>query len=331
MAAKKYDKSFMLGLYEKMHRVRKFEEKAAECFMKSMLAGNIHLCIGQEASVVGCTAALRESDFITSTHRGHGHLLAKGAKSDRMMAELFGKKTGYCGGKGGSMHAADITLGILGANGIVGAGIPIATGSGMASKIMGTDEVTLCFFGDGASNQGTFHESINMAAAWDLPVVYVCENNNYGVSTEIHSVTNTENIAVRAKGYGIPGVTVDGCDVIAVYEAVKKAVEHARSGKGPYLVETMVYRWQGHYCGDPAVYRPKEYVERAHENCPIKRFGKVLLEGGYATEEELNAIDKAMFDEIEAATAAADAADYPDASEALTDVYASDNERSVAR
>lgn len=326
-----YEKDFLLQLYGGMVRVRRFEEKAADCFTKGMLAGNIHLCIGQEASVVGSNAALRPTDFITSTHRGHGHLLGKGADSKKMMAELFGKATGYCGGKGGSMHAADVSLGILGANGIVGAGIPIAAGSAMASKIQGTDEVTLCFFGDGASNQGTFHESINMAAAWKLPVVFLCENNHYGVSTEIHRVTNTDSIAVRAKAYDIPGVTVDGSDVLAVYEAVKKAVEHARSGKGPYLVENVVYRWQGHYCGDPAAYRPKEYLEEAHEHDPIANFRKKLLADGKATEAELDAVEQAMADEIEAAYEFADSSPYPDVSEAFTDVYCEDNEECVAR
>ena len=326
-----YEKDFLLQLYGGMVRVRRFEEKAADCFTKGMLAGNIHLCIGQEASVVGSNAALRPTDFITSTHRGHGHLLGKGADSKKMMAELFGKATGYCGGKGGSMHAADVSLGILGANGIVGAGIPIAAGSAMASKIQGTDEVTLCFFGDGASNQGTFHESINMAAAWKLPVVFLCENNHYGVSTEIHRVTNTDSIAVRAKAYDIPGVTVDGSDVLAVYEAVKKAVEHARSGKGPYLVENVVYRWQGHYCGDPAAYRPKEYLEEAHEHDPIANFRKKLLADGTATEAELDAVEQAMADEIEAAYEFADSSPYPDVSEAFTDVYCEDNEECVAR
>ena len=326
-----YEKDFLLGLYGGMVRVRRFEEKAADCFTKGMLAGNIHLCIGQEASVVGSNAALRPTDYITSTHRGHGHLLAKGADSGKMMAELFGKSTGYCGGKGGSMHAADVSLGILGANGIVGAGIPIATGSGMASKIKGTDEVTLCFFGDSASNQGTFHESINMAAAWKLPVVYLCENNHYGVSTEIHRVTNTENLSVRAKAYDIPGVTVDGSDVLAVYEAVKAAVDRARSGEGPSLVENLVYRWQGHYCGDPAVYRPKEYLEEAHEHDPIANFRKKLLADGTATEAELDAVDQQMADEIEAAYEFADSSPYPDPSEAFTDVYCEDNERCVAR
>ena len=326
-----YEKDFLLGLYGGMVRVRRFEEKAADCFTKGMLAGNIHLCIGQEASVVGSNAPLRPRDYFTSTHRGHGHLLAKGADSGKMMAELFGKSTGYCGGKGGSMHAADVSLGILGANGIVGAGIPIATGSGMASKIKGTDEVTLCFFGDSASNQGTFHESINMAAAWKLPVVYLCENNHYGVSTEIHRVTNTENLAVRAKAYDIPGVTVDGSDVLAVYEAVKAAVDRARSGEGPSLVENLVYRWQGHYCGDPAVYRPKEYLEEAHEHDPIANFRRKLLADRTATERELDAIDQQMADEIEAAYEFADSSPYPDPSEAFTDVYCEDNERCVAR
>lgn len=326
-----YSKDMLLELYRRMLRVRRFEETAANCFTKGMLAGNIHLCIGQEASVVGSCAALRETDFITSTHRGHGHLLAKGAKSDKMMAELFGKSTGYCKGKGGSMHAADVNLGILGANGIVGAGIPIATGSGYASLLLGTDDVTLCFFGDAASNQGTFHESLNMAAAWHLPVVYVCENNCYGVSTEIHRVTNTDSIAVRAKAYDIPGVTVDGCDVLAVYEAVKAAVEHARSGKGPYLVETKVYRWWGHYCGDPCAYRPKEYLEEGHAHDPIVLLREKLLSDGIATEAELQEAEQAMTDEIAAAYDFACNSPYPDRAEAMTDVYFEDNERCVVR
>lgn len=326
-----YSKDFLLELYRRMLRVRRFEERAADCFTKGMLAGNIHLCIGQEASVVGSCAALRETDYITSTHRGHGHLLAKGAKSDKMMAELFGKTTGYCKGKGGSMHAADVNLGILGANGIVGAGIPIATGSGYAARLLQTDDVTLCFFGDAASNQGTFHESLNMAAAWKLPVVYVCENNHYGVSTEIHRVTNTDSIAVRAKAYDIPSVTVDGCDVLAVYEAVSKAVEYARSGKGPYLVENLVYRWWGHYCGDPCAYRPKEYLEEGHAHDPIALMREKLLTGHIAGEAELQEAEKAMADEINAAYEFANNSPYPDAAEALTDVYSEENERCVVR
>lgn len=325
-----YSKEFILKLYEEMIRIRDFETKASECFTKGMLAGNIHLSIGQEATAVGGCGALEERDFITSTHRGHGHCIAKGAQTDKMLAEIFGKKTGYCQGKGGSMHIADVSLGILGANGIVGAGIPIATGSGLTSKVRGTDEVTLCFFGDAASNQGTFHESINMAAAWNLPVVYLCENNGYGVSVPIHKVTNTENISQRAQGYGIPGVTVDGNDVLAVYEAVKKAVEHARKGNGPSLVECKTYRNQGHYCGDPAKYRPADYSVEAVEKDAIKRFKDYLLTKN-VKEEEIKTIEDKVSEEIEAAYEFANNSEYPDVSEVTTDVYSSDNERSVLR
>ncbi|EIP3425950.1 thiamine pyrophosphate-dependent dehydrogenase E1 component subunit alpha [Salmonella enterica] len=327
---KEYSKEFLLSLYEQMLRVRFFEEKASECFTKGMLAGNIHLCIGQESSVIGSCAALEKKDYITSTHRGHGHCIGKGAETDKAMAELFGKKTGYCKGKGGSMHIVDVNKGILGANGIVGAGIPIATGSAMASKIKGSDEVTLCFFGDAAINQGTFHEAVNMASVWKLPVVYLCENNGYGVSVPINKVTNTENLSVRAKAYGIPGITVDGENILDVYETVKQAVDNARSGKGPSLIEVIVYRWQGHYCGDPASYRPGEYIIEAHEKDPVTRFKKYLINNKKATVDELDTISNAMKDEIEQAVNFAENSDYPDVSEAFTDVYSNDNERSIA-
>lgn len=324
------DRKFLLKIYEEMIRIREFETKAAECFTKGMLAGNIHLCIGQEATIVGTSMALEERDFITSTHRGHGHCIGKGAKTDLMMAELFGKATGYCKGKGGSMHIADVSLGILGANGIVGAGIPIATGSALASKIQGKDEVSLSFFGDAASNQGVFHESINMAAAWDLPVVFLCENNGYGVSVPIHEVSNTENISTRALGYDIPGVTVDGNDPLAVYEAVKIAVEHARQGNGPSLVECKTFRHHGHYMGDPASYRPDSYLEEAMEKDCIPNFRKRLLENN-VSEEEIVKVENMISEEIEAAYEFANNSPYPDLSEVITDVYSSDNERSVLR
>ena len=320
-----------MDMYENMVRIRTFENKAADCFTKGMLAGNIHLCIGQEASVVGASKALKPTDFITSTHRGHGDCIAKGMKTDRMLAELFGKKTGYCFGKGGSMHVADVGLGILGANGIVGAGIPLATGSAYASKLKGTDEVTLCIFGDSASNQGVFHESVNMAAAWKLPVVYFCMNNSYGVSVDIHTVTNTDTIAVRAQGYGIPGKTVDGNNVLEVYEAVKEAVEYARAGNGPSIVEAMTFRHQGHYCGDPANYRPKEYMEEAHEKDALNRMKNYLVENKVATEKEVEDVQDAMTKELEDAFEFAQSSPYPDVSEATTDVYSSDNERGVVR
>ena len=320
----------LLDMYENMVRIRKFEVKLTDCFTKGMLAGNIHTSVGQEASAVGACKALEKRDFITATHRGHGQCIAKGAKTDIMMAELFGRSTGYCRGKGGSMHVADVSLGILGANGIVGAGIPIATGSGLTSKIRNTDEVTMAFFGDSASNQGTFHESINMAAAWKLPVVYLCENNQYGVSVNIHTVTNTDTIAVRGKAYDIPGVTVDGNNPLEVYEAVKQAVEYARGGNGPSIVECMTYRMRGHYEGDPAAYRSKEVTEEWRKKDPIDIFRAYLL-NEEIDEKEIIAIEEAMDKEIEAAYQFAQGSPFPDASEVTSDVYSSDNERSVAR
>lgn len=321
-----------MDMYKMMLRIRGFETRAAECFTKGMLAGNIHLCIGQEAVAAGACYAMEKDDYMATTHRGHGHTIAKGGQLDKMLAELFGKKTGYCNGKGGSMHIADVDgLHHLGANGIVGAGIPIAAGAALASKVWGDKHVTVCFFGDSASNQGTFHEAVNMAAAWKLPVVFLCENNNYGVSTNIHSVTNTETIAVRAKAYDIPGNTVDGNDPTTVYEAVKEALDFARAGNGPSIVECMTYRHQGHYCGDPAAYRPVEYLENAFQDDAIPNMRKRLLADDVATEEELVAVEGTVLEELEAAYEFAVASDYPDPSEATTDVYSSDNERSVAR
>lgn len=330
MNNKQYAKEFLLHMFEDMLRIRKFEMKLTECFTKGMLAGNIHTCVGQEATIVGTCQALEKTDFITSTHRGHGHCIAKGARTDKMMAELFGKVTGYCRGKGGSMHVTNVGLGILGANGVVGAGIPIATGSGLTSKIRKSGEVTLAFFGDGAANHGTFHESINMAAAWKLPVVYLCENNQYGVSVSIHSVINTENISIRARGYGIPGTTVDGNDILAVHEAVKVAVQYAREGNGPSIVECVTYRMRGHYEGDPASYRPKEVTEEWGKRDPIDQFRSLLIAQGLKG-EELAAVEDAMGTEIEEAIGFALSSPYPDVNEVTRDVYASDNERSVIR
>lgn len=327
----RHSNDFLLGLYRVMLRIRLFEEAADDCHKRGRLAGNIHLYIGQEAIAAGACAALRVDDCIVSTHRGHGHLLAKGARSDRLMAELYGKSTGYCKGKGGSMHAADIGLGILGANGIVGAGLPIAAGSALADKILGRDDVTLCFFGDGASNQGTFHEALNMAAAWNLPVIFLCENNRYGVSVEISEVTNTNTISVRAGAYGIPGVTIDGCDATAVFDAVANAAERARGGLGPTLIEATTYRWQGHYCADPALYRPASYLTEATENCPILRLRNRLLELGIVAQPELDEECALIEREIADAVLFAENSPYPDISEAVTDVYSIDNERSVVR
>ena len=327
----KYTKEELLKFYSTMHRIRYFEEKAAECFTKGMLAGNIHLSIGQEAAEAGAFAAIGPEDYFTSTHRGHGHAIARGADAKLAMAELFGKATGYCKGKGGSMHIADMEkMNHLGANGIVGAGQPISAGSALASKIMGDKSVTVGCFGDGATNEGSFHEALNMAAAWKLPLVWFIENNCYGVSTEIHRVTNTPDLASRAAAYGVPYAVVDGTNVTDVYEAMQTAMEHARSGKGPYVVEAKVYRYQGHYCGDPAVYRPKEYMEEALEKDSIMLLGKRLLAVG-ATEAELEAVRAAAEAEMDEAVKFADASPYPDPATVLDDMYVTDNERCVAR
>ena len=326
-----YSKEQLLEFYRTMVRIRTFEEKAAECFTKGMLAGNIHLSIGQEAAEAGAFAAIGPQDYFTSTHRGHGHAIARGADPKRAMAELFGKKTGYCKGKGGSMHIADMEkMNHLGANGIVGGGQPISAGSALASWILGDDSVTVGCFGDGATNEGSFHESLNMAAAWKLPMVWFIENNCYGVSTEIHRVTNTPDLATRAAAYGVEYAVVDGTDPVEVYEAMCKAMEHARSGKGPYVLEAKVFRYQGHYCGDPAVYRPAEYMEEALKNDPIDKLGARLKAMG-VKEEELAQIHQEAKAEMDEAVKFSDESPYPDPATVLDDMYVSDNERCVAR
>ena len=327
-AEKKYSKELLLDLYRTSVRIREFEEHAAECFTKGMLAGNIHLSIGQEAAEAGAFATIQAQDYFTSTHRGHGHVLARGGDAKLAMAELFGKRTGYCKGKGGSMHIADMDkMNHLGANGIVGAGQAISAGSALASKIMGDGCVTVGCFGDSSTNEGTFHESLNMAATWKLPLVWFIENNCYGVSTEIHRVTD---LATRAVAYDVPFAVVDGTDALAVYEAMQVAMDHARSGKGPYVVEAKVYRYQGHYCGDPAVYRPAKYMEDALANDGIEKLGKRLLDLGVSA-EELEAIKKAAKEEMDEAVKFADESPYPDPSEVTDDMYTADNERCVAR
>lgn len=252
MNVAKYNADQLMSFYETMFKMRRFEEETFEFYKKGMMAGLAHLYMGEEAVATGVCAALKENDYIGSTHRGHGHLVARGADISKMMAEILGKKTGYSNGKGGSMHIMAMDKGILGANGIVGGEIPIATGAAYTAKYKKTDQVAVSFMGDSATNEGTFHESINMAAAWDLPCVYVIENNLYGISVDIRDVTNTPDLAVRAKAYDIPGVVVDGMDVTAVYEAAEKAVKRARAGKGPTIIECKTYRWQGHHVGDPA-------------------------------------------------------------------------------
>jgi pyruvate dehydrogenase E1 component alpha subunit len=306
--------------------MRRFEEEVFEFYKKGMMPGLAHLYLGEEAVAAGVCAALDESDYIGSSHRGHGHLVARGARLDRMMAEILGKRDGYCKGKGGSMHIMAMDRGILGANGIVGAGIPIATGAAYAAKYRGTQQLAVSFFGDAASNEGTFHESVNMAAAWKLPVIYVIENNLYGISVDIRDVTNTENLADRAKAYGIPGAVVDGMDVIAVFEAAEKAVRRAREGKGPTIIECKCYRWQGHHVGDPGEYRARKDADEKMQwmaRCPVTNYRERLLsEGGEIREEDLRDIERAVEEEIAHAIRFALDSPYPDAAEAFTDVFA---------
>ena len=309
-------------MYKRMLEIRFFEEKVFDLYAQNLVPGTIHLYLGEEAVAVGVCSLLRKDDYITSTHRGHGHCIAKGAELKRTMAEILGKKTGYCKGKGGSMHIADFSMGMLGATAVVGSGLPIAVGAGLSAKLRKTDQVVACFFGEGASNQGTFHESINMASTWKLPVIFVCENNLYAMGTRQSRVMNIENIADRAVAYGIPGAVVDGNDVLAVYETTQKAVERARKGEGPTLIECKTYRHKGHSRVDPAKYRPKEEVEEWLAKDPIKRFKEKLLQTNTLTEAEVQQIEKEVSAEIEEAAKFAVESPYPAPEEALEDVYA---------
>jgi len=315
-------KEKLVEMYKKMFEIRCFEEKVFELYAQNLVPGTIHLYAGEEAVAVGVCSNLGKDDYITSTHRGHGHCIAKGAELKRIMAEILGKKTGYCKGKGGSMHIADFKVGMLGATAVVGAGLPIAVGAGLSIKLKGTDNVVACFFGDGASNQGTFHEAINMAAVWKLPVIFVCENNVYAMGTRQSTVMLVKNIADRAIAYGIPGVAVDGNNVLTVYEAAQKAVERARKGEGPTLIECKTYRHKGHSRIDPAKYRSKEEVEEWLRKDPIKGFKEKLLQTNILLEAEIQQIEKEVSAEIEEAVKFAIESPHPFAEEALEDVYA---------
>ncbi len=309
-------------IHRTMLEIRFFEEKVFELYAQNLVPGTIHLYLGEEAVAVGVCSTLRKDDYITSTHRGHGHCIAKGAELKRIMAEILGKKTGYCKGKGGSMHIADFSVGMLGATAVVGAGIPIAVGAGLSIKLDKTDQVVACFFGEGASNQGTFHEGINMASVWNLPVIFVCENNLYAMGTRQSKAMKIENIADRAIAYGIPGVVVDGNDVLAVLEVTQRAVERARRGEGPTLIECKTYRHKGHSRVDPARYRSKEEVEEWLAKDPIKRFKQKLLQTHILTESEIQKIESEVLAKIEEAVEFAMQSPYPMREEALEDIYA---------
>lgn len=317
----KYDRTLLLKLYQTMVTIRQFEEKVLELFLGGQIPGFVHLYLGEEAIATGVCGALRERDYITSTHRGHGHTIAKGARLDRMMAELFGRRTGYCKGKGGSMHIADFSIGMLGANGVVGGGFNIAVGAGLSARVRKTDQVTVCFFGDGASNRGTFHEALNMASAWKLPVIFVCENNQYASTTPYRTTTAIENIADRAVGYGIPGVIVDGNDLLQVYEAAQEAVDRARHGGGPTLIEAKTYRWAGHFVGDPERYRTRDEVGKMKTNCPIARFEAWARSKKLLSSAEIESIRQSVAAEVEAAVTFAADSPWPDPEEALEDLF----------
>jgi len=311
----------LIQMYRTMKRIREFETKAAELFAEGRIPGFVHLYIGEEAVATGVCANLKDSDYITSTHRGHGHIIAKGGDLKYMFAELFGRETGYCKGKGGSMHIADADRGILGANGIVGAGHNIAVGAGLSAKYRDTDQVCVCFFGDGSTNQGTFHEALNMASIWKLPVIFVCENNLYGISMHQSRHQAIQDVADRAVAYNMPGVVVDGNDVLAVYEAAKEAVDRARNGQGPTLIECKTYRHRGHFEGDPTVYRDEEEVKEWLQKDPIPRLVEFMLDNNVVTEEEIKKIDEEIAAEIEEAIKFAEESPFPPVEAAVEDIY----------
>ena len=316
-----YDKKFLLSLYQRMSMIRKFEERVKFLFLEGVMPGTIHQYNGQEGIAVGVCSALKEGDVITSTHRPHGHAVARGLSVESLLHELFGKATGCCKGKGGSMHMGDLDKGMVPAVAIVAGAIPMATGMALAMKMKKLPNVVACFMGDGAVNEGAFHEGVNMGAIWQLPIVYVIENNLYSASTPIFEMVRLKKLSDRAAGYGIPGVTVDGNDVLAVHEAMKAAIERAHKGEGPTMLECMTYRITGHSRRDPCNYQPEAERKKAMENEPIGRFRKYLVGNGLATEEELAKAEQENDEEIEAAVKSAMAAPDPAPEDALEDIF----------
>ncbi|MEE8305186.1 MAG: thiamine pyrophosphate-dependent dehydrogenase E1 component subunit alpha [Candidatus Tectomicrobia bacterium] len=312
----------LIDMYTCMWRIRLFEEQAEYQSSQGKVLGALHTYIGEEAVGVGVCSHLETTDYVTSTHRGHGHCISKGADIQKMMAELFGRATGYCKGKGGSMHIADFSIGMLGANGIVAGGFGLATGAGLAAQVRGSGQVAVCFFGDGAANRGPFHENINIGAVWKLPVVYVCENNQYAQWTPQKDITLVTDISSMATAYGIPGVQVDGMDVLAVHEAAGEAIARARRGEGPTLLECKTYRFHGHNFGDPQLYRTREEIaEWADQRDPIKRFATYIKEEGILTDEQDEAIQHQVSEDIQESVRFAEQSPYPSEDELYKDVY----------
>jgi pyruvate dehydrogenase E1 component alpha subunit len=311
-----------LAIHRMMHLIRTFEERVAECFAAGEIPGFIHLAVGQEAVPAAVCALLGPADLVSATHRGHGQCLAKGAEPHRMMAELFGRATGYCGGKGGSMHLCHMPLGVLGTNGVVGANLPIAVGTALAARVRGTGQVTVAFFGDGAANTGAAHEALNLASVWDLPVVFVCENNLYAEFTPQAVHTKAASIAERARAYAMRGVRVDGNDVPAVFAAAAAAIDAARRGEGPTLIEAMTYRWRGHHEGDPMAYRTKDELAAWRQKDAIPRFRAWLGERGFLGAADDGRLVAEVRAEVDAATEFARQSPWPAPEAALDDVYA---------
>jgi pyruvate dehydrogenase E1 component alpha subunit len=320
------EKPLLMEMLRRMVRIRRFEEAVIDLVQRGEIVGAAHSYIGEEAVAVGACLALRDDDWMTGNHRSHGHPIAKGGDVRRAMAELLGKRTGYCKGKGGSMHLADFSIGILGESGILGSSIPVAVGAALGSRLQKNDRVAVCFFGDGASNEGAFHESINLAAVWKLPVIFLCENNQYAVTSSFKEMVASANISDRAASYSIPGVLVDGQDVIAMHEAVTQAVLRARSGQGPSLVEGLTYRYFEHSLGlnrivrDP--YRGDDEMEQWKKRDPIDIHKQRLLSQGIATQEEIDRIEEAVKAQIEEAITFARESPYPDPSELFEDMFA---------
>lgn len=315
-------KPTMIEMFDRMLTIRLFETRVIDLFREGVIRGSTHTYIGMEADAVGACTALHADDYITSTHRGHGHCIAKGGDVRLMMAELLAKATGYCKGKGGSMHIADLDVGILGANGIVGGGLGIATGAALSAKMRNSGQVAVCFFGEGGFNQGAFHENANLASIWKLPVIFFCENNQYAMSMSVQRATAVENLADRAIAYNMPGVNVDGMDVLAVLTAFQQAVERGRAGEGPTLIVSTTYRYEGHNIGDIEPYRTKSEVETWRKRDSIVRFRDYLIEEGIATVAETEAIEQKVRDRIESAVAFARESPEPELSSLEEDVYA---------
>ncbi|MFC1900655.1 thiamine pyrophosphate-dependent dehydrogenase E1 component subunit alpha [Chloroflexota bacterium] len=320
------ENSQLIDMYRTMLTIRRFEERVSKEFIEDNIPGYVHVYIGEEAVATGVCMNLQKSDRIVSHHRGHGHCIAKGADIKRMMAEIYGKKTGYCKGKGGSMHIADFSIGMLGANGIVGAGLPIAVGAAAAAQLEGNGKVAVVFFGDGGTHEGEFHETMNLASIWKLPLIFVCENNYYSAFSRAEDTIAIDEIYKRAEAYSMPGMAVDGNDVVAVYEAAKGLVERAREGGGPSFLECRTYRWHGHFeTKMPMEIRPADEVEAWKKKCPVAAMERKLIKTGISTEKDIEEIQNQVMVQIDDAVKYAVESPFPEPEDALEDVYAPDN------